>query len=55
MPFRPCGKRAEGTPVKVCEVKTKYPMGGEKQTVLAVTGRTIPTGGLPLDVGVCGD
>jgi electron transport complex protein RnfC len=43
---------AEGTPVKVAQVTTKYPMGGEKQTVLAVTGRTIPTGGLPLDVGV---
>jgi electron transport complex protein RnfC len=27
-------------------------MGGEKQTVKAVLGRTIPTGGLPLDVGV---
>jgi electron transport complex protein RnfC len=45
-------KAAEGTPINVAVVKTRYPMGGEKQTVLAVLGRTIPTGGLPLDVGV---
>lgn len=43
---------AEGTGVQVVKVSTKYPMGGEKQTVRAVLGRTIPTGGLPLDVGV---
>jgi Na+-translocating ferredoxin:NAD+ oxidoreductase subunit C len=43
---------AEGAPVQVAVVETKYPMGGEKQTVRAVLGRTIPTGGLPLDVGV---
>ena len=45
-------KAAEGTPVHVVAVETKYPMGGEKQTASAVVGRTIPTGGLPLDVGV---
>ena len=31
---------------------TKYPMGGEKQTLIAALGRIVPTGGLPLDVGV---
>ncbi len=45
-------KAAEGTKVQIAVVKTKYPMGGEKQTVLSVLGRTIPTAGLPLDVGV---
>lgn len=45
-------KQAEGTPVKVAVVKTRYPMGGEKQTVKAVLNRKIPTGGLPLDIGV---
>ncbi len=40
------------TDITVAEVQTRYPMGGEKQTVRAVLGRTIPTGGLPLDVGV---
>ena len=43
---------AAGLPVTVAAVQTRYPMGGEKQTVRAVLGRTIPTGGLPLDVGV---
>jgi len=45
-------KAAEGTPLKVAVVKTRYPMGGEKQTVKAVLDRKVPTGGLPLDVGV---
>ena len=38
--------------VEVVELDTHYPMGGEKQTVRVALGRTIPTGGLPLDVGV---
>jgi len=45
-------KAAHGTPVEIRVVKTIYPMGGEKQTVHAVLGRTIPAGGLPLDIGV---
>ncbi len=43
---------AEGTPVQVQILKTKYPQGGEKQLVPAVLGKEVPTGGLPLDVGV---
>jgi len=43
---------AAGTGVEVMEVKTKYPQGGEKQLILATLGRTVPTGGLPLDIGV---
>jgi len=38
--------------VEVVPLKTKYPMGGERQTILASLGRKVPTGGLPLDVGV---
>ena len=45
-------KAAEGTCVNVAAVKTQYPMGGERQTILATLGREVPTGGLPLDVGV---
>ena len=41
-----------GTIASVKQLKTKYPAGGEKQTVRAALGRTVPTGGLPLDVGV---
>jgi len=45
-------KAVAGTNVRVAALASKYPMGGEKQTVRAALGRTIPTGGLPLDVGV---
>ncbi len=43
---------AKGTNVKVQVLKTKYPQGGEKQLIKAVTGKEVPTGGLPLDVGI---
>ncbi len=45
-------KAAEGTPIKIVPLKTKYPQGGERSLVPAVVNRTIPTLGLPLDVGV---
>lgn len=37
--------------VKVAELKVKYPQGGEKQLIYAVTRRKVPAGGLPMDVG----
>ena len=43
---------AGGTGIEVAVAKTKYPQGGEKQAILAVTGRAVPAAGLPLDVGV---
>jgi electron transport complex protein RnfC len=42
---------AAGTAVQVRILETKYPQGGEKQLTIAVLGREVPTGGLPLDVG----
>lgn len=33
-------------------LKTKYPQGGEKQLIEAVTGRQVPSGGLPIQAGV---
>lgn len=38
--------------VKVVALQTKYPQGGEKQLVQALTGRSIPSGALPAAVGV---
>lgn len=32
-------------------LKTKYPQGGEKQLINAITGREVPSGGLPMDCG----
>lgn len=43
---------AEGTGVEVRVMETRYPMGGERQVIPAALGREVPTGGLPLDVGV---
>ncbi|MFP4354359.1 MAG: electron transport complex subunit RsxC [Phycisphaerae bacterium] len=45
-------KAAAGTDIQVASLHTQYPMGGEKQTIKASLGREVPTGGLPLDVGV---
>jgi electron transport complex protein RnfC len=33
-------------------LKVKYPQGGEKQLIKAIVGREVPSGGLPVDVGV---
>lgn len=46
---KPCQGR-EGVRVQV--LKTKYPQGGEKQLIEAVTGRQVPSGGLPIQAGV---
>lgn len=37
--------------VNVQVMKTKYPQGAEKQLIEAVTGREVPSGKLPADVG----
>ncbi len=37
--------------VEVVEAKTKYPQGAEKMLIKRVTGRKVPSGGLPADVG----
>ncbi|MBO8160236.1 MAG: electron transport complex subunit RsxC [Thermosipho sp. (in: Bacteria)] len=38
--------------VIVVPLKTKYPQGAEKQLIYAITGKEVPRGGLPMDVGV---
>lgn len=38
--------------IKTAPLKTKYPQGGEKQLIYAITKREVPSGKLPLDVGV---
>lgn len=38
--------------ISVVKLRTKYPQGSEKQLIEAVTGRRVPPGGLPMDVGV---
>ncbi len=38
--------------VEIKTLKTKYPQGAEKQLIKAVTNRQVPTGALPVEVGV---
>jgi len=42
----------KGSNVSVQGLKVKYPQGGEKQLVQAILKREVPSGGLPIDVGV---
>jgi electron transport complex protein RnfC len=37
--------------ISVVALKVKYPQGGEKQLIKAVTGMEVPSGGLPIAVG----
>ncbi len=46
-------KAAAGSPeIQVWALKVKYPQGAEKMLIKVITGRTVPAGGLPMDVGV---
>ena len=37
--------------IQVVGLHTKYPQGAEKQLIQAITGREVPSGGLPMDIG----
>lgn len=41
-----------GEDISVIPLSTCYPQGAEKMLIKATTGRSVPSGGLPLDVGV---
>ncbi len=40
-----------GNSVRLMTLKSRYPQGAEKMMVLSATGRKVPAGGLPSDVG----
>ena len=44
-------KTADLANIEVVVAKTKYPQGAEKMLIKRVTGRKVPSGGLPADVG----
>lgn len=44
-------KTKEFKGISVQALKVKYPQGGEKQLIKAVTGKEVPSGGLPIAVG----
>lgn len=39
--------------IKVRVLKTKYPQGDERQLIYALTGKELPAGKLPADIGCC--
>ena len=45
-------KATAGLGIEVVPLKTKYPQGAEKTLIAVVVGKEIPSGGLPMDVGV---
>ena len=45
-------RAAKGTDIRIISVPTKYPSGGEKQLIQLLTGKEVPSGGLPAEVGV---
>lgn len=38
--------------IKIVTIPTKYPSGGEKQLIEILTGKEVPSGGIPAEVGV---
>lgn len=44
-------KLGEEYQVEIVPLKVRYPQGSEKQLINAVTGRQVPSGGLPMDAG----
>ncbi len=43
---------AADSAIEIVPFPTKYPSGGEKQLIEILTGKQVPSGGLPLDVGI---
>ncbi len=43
---------ANGSGIEVVVFPTKYPSGGEKQLLEILTGKQVPSGGLPADLGI---
>jgi electron transport complex protein RnfC len=44
--------KSSGGSIRIAALHVKYPQGGEKQLIDATLGREVPSGGLPMDVGV---
>ncbi len=45
-------KAFAGTSVEVVALPTKYPQGAEKMLIKVLANREVPSGGLPMDVGI---
>lgn len=45
------GVKRQRADIEVVALRTRYPQGSEKQLIEALTGKVVPAGGLPIDVG----
>ncbi len=45
------GLLQDDSSIVLCVLKTKYPQGSEKHLIKAISGREVPSGKLPIDVG----
>ena len=45
-------KKSGLTNIQVTSIPTLYPTGGEKQLIKVITGKEVPTNGLPADIGI---
>lgn len=50
--LKECALKVTDAEINIVGVKTKYPQGSEKHLIKAITKRSVPSGKLPLDVGV---
>jgi electron transport complex protein RnfC len=50
--IRTMEEKTRGTTLSVASLKTKYPQGAEKVLIANLLGREVPSGGLPMHVGV---
>jgi len=41
-----------GEDIELIRIPTRYPAGGEKQLIQVLTGKEVPSGGLPIHIGV---
>jgi electron transport complex protein RnfC len=44
--------RPHMTSARIVVIPTRYPTGGEKQLIQVVTGKQVPSNGLPIDIGI---
>ena len=42
----------QDTGIELVEFPTRYPSGGEKQLIQVLTGKEVPSGSLPMDIGI---
>ncbi|WP_096084671.1 electron transport complex subunit RsxC [Agaribacterium haliotis] len=50
--FAAVKKAAKGSDIEVVMFPTKYPSGGEKQLIQILTGKEVPSAGIPADIGI---